>query len=308
MTGPPGRGQGPTPTLWYNIKEIVMRSLRSSLIVMMMTLFCFSGCAKEETPTEISWFDDFEMGQETAERLGQNMVVDFYTDWCKWCKVLDDSVYTDPKIIEMSAEMIFIKIDSEKDTLNTRNYGISGYPTVVLMNPAGEEIDRIYGYLPAPDFINQINLYLGGRETLQDYLRRLEANPNDLEVNYTLAEKYEARSQYEKSASFYSKVLELDPQNEAGKSDKALMNLGFSYYRQKKFQRAIDTNTEFIKRYPDSELKEDVIVYIPYFYAEWGRKERALKLYNQYLRTYPEGENVEWVNNEIKKLTEKEKP
>lgn len=264
----------------------------------------FSGCAKKETPTEIAWFYDFEMGQEEAERLGQNMLVDFYTDRCKWCKVLDDSVYTDSKVIQMSTEMVFVKVDADKDTLDTRKYGISGYPTIVLMKPDGEEIDRIYGYLPLPDFINQINLYLEGKETLQDFLARLADNPNDLEVNFTLAEKYEARSQYEKSASFYSKVLELDPQDEAGKSDQALMSLGFSYYRQKEFQKAIDTNREFLKKYPDSELKEDVIVYIPYFYAKWGNKERALRLYDRYLKDYPEGENVEWVNKQIKKLTE----
>jgi thiol-disulfide isomerase/thioredoxin len=284
-----------------------MGGLRFSLIVTIITLFCISGCAKKEIPTKISWFDDFERGQETAARLGQNMVVDFYTDWCKWCKVLDDSVYTDPKVIQMSTEMVFVKVDADKDTVNASKYGVSGFPTVVLMKPDGEEIDRIYGYLPLPDFINQINLYLQGKETLQDYLGRLEATPNDIEVNYTLAEKYESRSQYEKSASFYSKVLELDPQNKAGRSDKALMNLGFSYYRQKEFQNAIDANTKFLKIYPDSELKEDVIVYIPYFYAKWGKKDKALELYNQYLRTYPEGENVEWVTRQIKELTEKEK-
>jgi len=283
-----------------------MVNLKSYLSLLLLLSLLFSACAKKETATQINWFDDFELGQIRAQNLGQNMLVDFYTDWCKWCKVLDDSVYTDPKVVQMSTEMVFVKVDSDKDTLNTRKYGISGYPTVVLMNPGGEEIDRIYGYLPLPDFINQINLYLEGKETLQDYLGRLEDNPNDLEVNFTLAEKYEARSQYERSASFYSKVLELDPQNEAGKSDQALMNLGFSYYRQKEFQKAIDTNTEFLKRYPDSELKEDVITYIPYFYAKWGKKEMALSLYNRYLKDYPQGENVEWVNKQMKKLTEKE--
>ncbi len=281
-----------------------MVNLRFGVALTLLVPLFLTGCAKEESPTQISWFEDFELGQRRAQNLGQNMLVDFYTDRCKWCKVLDDSVYTDSKVIQMSTEMVFVKVDADKDTLNTRKYGISGYPTIVLMKPDSQEIDRIYGYLPLPDFINQINLYLEGKETLQDFLARLADNPNDLEVNFTLAEKYEARSQYEKSASFYSKVLELDPQDEAGKSDQALMSLGFSYYRQKEFQKAIDTNREFLKKYPDSELKEDVIVYIPYFYAKWGNKERALRLYDRYLKDYPEGENVEWVNKQIKKLTE----
>jgi tetratricopeptide (TPR) repeat protein len=203
----------------------------------------------------------------------------------------------------MSAEMVLVKIDAEKDTLNAEKYGISGFPTVLLLKPDGSEIDRIYGYMPAPDFINQINLYLEGRETLEDYLARLEESPADIEVNYTLAEKYEARSQHQKAASYYSKVLELDSGNQSGKADHALMNLGFSFYRQKEYQKAIEVNTEFVKRFPTSELKEDVIVYIPYFYAKWGKKEKALKLYNQYLQAYPEGENVEWVNRQMAKLS-----
>jgi len=300
------RDQGIPLNCKANVKEIIMGSPKSILILMLVSSLCFFGCAKKETATQINWFDDFELGQIRAQNLGQNMLVDFYTDWCKWCKVMDDSVFVDPNVIQLSTEMVFTKINAEEDTITAKKYGISGYPSIVLMKPDGQEIDRIYGYLPLPDFINQINLYLEGKETLQDYLGRLADNPNDLEVNFTLAEKYEARSQYEKSASFYSKVLELDPQNEAGKSDQALMNLGFSYYRQKEFQKAIDTNTEFLKTYPDSKLKEDVIVYIPYFYAKWDKKERALSLYNRYLKDYPQGENVEWVNKQIKKLTEKE--
>lgn len=280
-----------------------MRSLAPFLTLALMVCLSLSGCGKKELPSEISWFEDFQSGQRAAQELGQNMLVDFYTDWCKWCTVLDDSVYTAPNFIQMSAEMVLVKIDAEKDTLNTKRYGISGFPTVLLLRSDGSEIDRIYGYMPLPDFVNQIYLYLEGRETLEDYLARLEETPADVEVNYTLAEKYEARSQHQKAAFYYSKVLELDSENESGKADDALMNLGFSFYRQKEYQRAIEVNTEFVKRFPASELKEDVIVYIPYFYAKWGKKEKALKLYEQYLRAYPEGENVEWVNKQIAKLS-----
>lgn len=280
-----------------------MNSVRWFLAATALCLMLW-GCGEKELPSEISWFEDFQSGQKRAEQLGQNMLVDFYTDWCKWCKVLDDSVYTSPEVIQMSTEMVFVKINAERDTLSAKKYGIGGYPTVVLMNSKGEEIDRIYGYMPPPDFVNQLNLYLQGRETLQDYLGRLEQNPAGIEVNYTLAEKYEARSLYQRSAFHYTKVVELDPENRSGKADDALLNLGLTFYRQKEFQKAIDTNTEFIKRYPDSELKEDVIVYIPYFYAKWGKKEKARKLYNQYLQAYPQGENVEWVKRELKKLSE----
>jgi tetratricopeptide (TPR) repeat protein len=280
-----------------------MRNVSPLLTLALIASLSLSGCGKRELPSEISWFEDFQSGQTEAQRLGHNMLIDFYTDWCTWCKVLDDSVYTDPNFIQMSAEMVLVKIDAEKDTLNAEKYGISGFPTVLLLKPDGSEIDRIYGYMPAPDFINQINLYLEGRETLEDYLARLEESPADIEVNYTLAEKYEARSQHQKAASYYSKVLELDSGNQSGKADHALMNLGFSFYRQKEYQKAIEVNTEFVKRFPTSELKEDVIVYIPYFYAKWGKKEKALKLYNQYLQAYPEGENVEWVNRQMAKLS-----
>ena len=79
----------------------------------------------------------------SEERL---MFLDFYTDWCYWCKVLDRKVYTDTAVAHLlNTKFVSLKIDAEKgegpaldDRLN-----VSGYPTVILLDPKNEEeIDR----------------------------------------------------------------------------------------------------------------------------------------------------------------------
>ena len=91
----------------------------------------------------------FAKAKELATAGNKPIIVDFYTDWCTWCKKFDKEVMTDPKAIDfLDNKVVFAKINAEVDTNVSQAIKIMGYPTFLLTNSKGEEIERIAGYLP----------------------------------------------------------------------------------------------------------------------------------------------------------------
>ena len=200
--------------------------------------------------------------------------------------------------------MIFVKAEGKKDTVTRERYRIAGFPTVILMNSSGEEIDRIYGYAPPEEFVTTIRDYLRGKNTLDDLEARFEADPKDAELAYRLAEKYEGRQMYEEAASHYRKVVDLDPMDKKGNSDDALFGLAWLEVREKEYLKAVDAFKYFLQKYPKSEMASDAEVYIPYSYSKAGDTTKAVQLYEKFLKDHPDSPDTGWVKKKIKELTE----
>jgi tetratricopeptide (TPR) repeat protein len=219
-----------------------------------------------------------------------------------WCQRLEDSTFTSRDVIALSQEMIFVKAEAKKDTALRDQYEIAGFPTVILMKSSGEEIDRIYGYLPPEKFVSTIQSYLQGKETLQDIENRFRADSGDVELAFKLADKYEARRRYDEAAFYYQKVVDLDPENEIGKSQDALVNLAWLEMRKQNYLKTVDALKYFLEKYPESELAEDAERFIPYSYAKAGDTAKALELYEKFLMDHPESEDTSWVKEKMEEL------
>jgi len=89
------------------------------------------------------------------------VVVDFYTDWCAWCRVLDHEVYPDPAVRRQLDRAVFLRLDAEREGADAaRRYRVDGFPTIVFIDPEGREIGRIRGFYPAPQFAERARLIL----------------------------------------------------------------------------------------------------------------------------------------------------
>ena len=214
-----------------------------------------------------------------------------------------DSTFTDTSMVRFSMNYVFFKANAEKDTALAEQYRVNGYPTVILANSSGQEIDRIVGYEPAPDFIQHIRGYLKGEGTLGDYEQKVKQNPKNIELWSTLADKYQGRRAFDQAVASFNQVVELDPKDSTGKASEALYNIGLLYMGRnvKDFPKAVETFEGLLKRYPNSKVAVDAEEYIPYSYEKMADTTKALTLYKKFLQDHPTlpASEKEWVQKRI---------
>jgi len=89
--------------------------------------FKASPTSSEITTTEIKWYT-LEEALEAQEKNDKKIFIDMYTDWCKWCKVMDQKTFTDQAVIQYMNENFYaVKFNAEqKEAINFLGY-IKGY-------------------------------------------------------------------------------------------------------------------------------------------------------------------------------------
>ena len=115
---------------------------------------------------EIGWYRSFDDARSSA-KPGQVIFVDVYTDWCGWCKYMDQRVFTHTSVKQFAQENVFVKIDAEDNAEGTafaRKNGVRGFPTLMVFSSDGQLIDKQSGAFRNPaDFVNWLEASASSR-------------------------------------------------------------------------------------------------------------------------------------------------
>lgn len=105
--------------------------------------------------TKIAWQSSYEAALKAARKQGKPIMMDFYTDWCGWCKKLDKDVFPKPVVVAEAANFISVRINAEKRSDLASKYHVTGFPTILWLRADGSVIDRLPGYAE-PDELAQM--------------------------------------------------------------------------------------------------------------------------------------------------------
>jgi thioredoxin-related protein len=179
--------------------------LKKAAILPALALALFSGCsdrstlattqasAMEATPVQltsskstdkkaekIQWLT-IEQAAARMEKEPRKIVIDVYTDWCGWCKKMDKSTFTDPKVVELVNKHFYpVKLNAEgkepitlrgqtfkyKDEYRSHELAVAllqgqmSYPTTVYLDEKMNMLAPVPGYLDAKTF-SKILSYFG---------------------------------------------------------------------------------------------------------------------------------------------------
>lgn len=75
---------------------------------------------------------------------------------------------------------VLIDGDVEKDM--TKRYSVSGYPAVVIVDAAGDEIDRIVGYRETDKYIAEVERIKRGENTIPALAKKYADSPDDVDA------------------------------------------------------------------------------------------------------------------------------
>ncbi len=139
-------------------------------------------------------FEPLSLEQALTQAQTENRPVfaHVFAAWSLPCQYLDRTTFAEADVARLLRERcIPIKIDGEQHAALRTRYGLDRYPTLLLLRPDGSEQDRWQSYLPARQFIDELQAALAGKDAIrraQDYLEK--SGPNDPLGRERLAEAY----------------------------------------------------------------------------------------------------------------------
>ena len=234
-----------------------MKKLINSLIVVFL-LFTFTGLK-----AQVSFQSGtFQQMLEKAKTENKILMVDFFTDWCKWCVELEMKVYSDPQVASYAnTNFINYKIDAEKGEgiELAKKYKIPGYPTIVFLKSDGSEVDRIVGYFHSDKFLAIIKDYNSGKNTFDFLNAKLKEDPNDLISNFKYGEKLIDLEKKDEARPYFKRIIDNDPNNTSGYLDDAFLYIAY-------IDGDYETIKKFEEKFPQSDRIKDSYLFLAEIY------------------------------------------
>jgi len=106
-----------------------------------------------------AWIEDYPKAEVIAAQQDRAMLLDFTgSDWCGWCMKLHAEVFSKPAFEKYAKEnLVLVKLDfpkkkeqpeqrKQQNRALAEKYGIRGFPTLIILSPAGEKLGQM-GYM-----------------------------------------------------------------------------------------------------------------------------------------------------------------
>jgi len=191
-----------------------------------------------------------------------------------------------------------VKLNAEVDTVTASRYTIRYYPTVCLLRTEGDEIERIVGYKPAPEFIAEIEDYLAGRNTLAWMLEQESARSDSAAFMFRLAERLGFHGRFEDSRPRYLRVVALDPENTTQVADDALYYLSRMARKDKDYVQARKYAQTIVERYASSDMYRPAWLQVGINFRKEGSLPEARKTFLDYSKRFPDDEDTPWAREQ----------
>ncbi len=242
---------------------------------------------------ELGFRTDKDAVMAEAQAGGQRVFAFFTTDWCSWCRRLENDVFATEEWMSGTEQWLKLVIDAEKGTGVdwARRYHVSGFPTLILLEADGSEIDRVAGYMPMPAFLETFQDFAKGIGTLDALSEQLAANPVDFELKLQVARKLEERGRVDETRAHLAEILEADPANASGVADDADAALAMGWFRINRDPAPLE---EVLVRWPGLESGPEIYNILIALASRDGNDARMRTLLDRAIQDYPV--NVELLN------------
>lgn len=262
--------------------------------------------------SSIPWAKDLTSAFERAKNEKKPVLTYLFTDWCSFCKQMESDTLKDPLLTrDMADEYVWVRLNAEKDPVGERlraEFQLVGYPTIVIMDPQGSEIDRLQGYYPAPKFKEIVETLLASPTSFGEVKKAALENPDSMTARYALGEKYVERNDYPKAAREFAYVVGHDPENRSRLADASQYFFAFSLASGGRPEEALEQMDVLEQRFPESRFLADAAVLRGQIHYYAGETRQAKAVFDKYLQDYPQHENRFWVAQIVKEIAAEELP
>lgn len=139
---------------------------------------------------------------------GKPLVLQFYTSWCGACKRFDSTILPDPAVEQALEDVSFVRYDAESSagSVHAKRYGVSAFPTFIVVDADGEPVAMIRGLPTVSRFVSFLEW--GPVHALdEDGVRALLDTDASSRALLLAARFYATAGKLDASVSYYDRVL-----------------------------------------------------------------------------------------------------
>jgi len=240
-----------------------MRNMLFGRTVMCLAFCCIvvsaPCCAAEVQPegSSIVWVKDFGAAVKQAKADGKVIMVDCWTDWCTWCKVLDRTTLSDKKVIEASRRFVNVKVNGDKSREFVQHYRVTGYPVILFLDGDGKEVYRVMGMRQPELFAPIMNDVAAGRNPDKVIAELIASPPDDAPSLWRLVYHFLGGRDRIAALAPIEKLWRL-PADQVADRDKVAGTLGALYLQSGRTEK-FETLLAEVEKLTDKSMKRTAL-------------------------------------------------
>ena len=224
--------------------------------------------------SETKWLTSLDQALLKAQEENKPVIVDLYTDWCLYCKDLENKIFPAKDVALELQKFVAVRINGDESRDVVAKFSVRGYPTILLLDKNGNFIDKITGLPNNELLITKLQEAYIKKDIEEGLLSEQKVSPNSVLPNYNLGLFYYRNGNFKNSSEYFLKSYKATEKENEDKKPEALFLLGLIQIQEKKFPEAISIWNSYMEKYPES--KKGSVYYcrgISYYFS--GKKKEA---------------------------------
>jgi thioredoxin-like negative regulator of GroEL len=118
------------------------KNAKSRYLATWVLILGLNGSSGLASDARIPWITDPAKAQAEATESGRPLLVDMWAIWCAPCKVMEETTYSDPRVVHAVENFVPLKLDADTNEVFSERYGVGPLPTTLFLDGRKKEIAR----------------------------------------------------------------------------------------------------------------------------------------------------------------------
>ena len=184
---------------------------------------------------------DYDTALAEAKKLDKPLYIHFTTDWCSWCRKIENDIYKKAKGKAALKPFVAVSLNCTEGEPKVaayktlmKKYGMGGYPALVMITPDETLLSKFSGYVKMPEFKVELAKALTNRKKITEF-KAYEAKADTASTEFLNKAMtfYFDMGDSAKSLTYANALVKADPKGE-DKNAKALALRTYILYRTAK--------------------------------------------------------------------------